>query len=147
VFNLKKARAVDSGLGYKGGIMDKKRILVVEDDLYNRDLTKEVLEGAGLIVDTAEDGIAALEKIKQGGFDLILLDAMMPNIDGLTVLTQMKTFTPQTPNGPVYLFTNLAGDAIIYQAKNLGAAGCLIKTELNPDQLIEKVKGLISSAE
>jgi len=122
----------------------KKRILLVEDDLYTRDLYNETLLGAGFDVSTAVDGLQGLEKIQEGGFDLILLDAMMPKMDGLAVLSRLKQFPPKKANGPIVMSTNLARDAVLNQAMAAGAKACLIKTELNPDQMIEKVKALMN---
>ena len=124
--------------------MDDKTILIIEDDVYTRDLYSQVLKDAGFLITTAGDGVEGLSFIQKGGFDLILLDAMMPKMDGLTVLTRLKTLEIQQKNGPIILCTNLAGDAVIDQAMAAGAKGCIIKTDLNPDQIIEKVKSFLT---
>ncbi len=118
------------------------KILIIDDDLYIRDLYDEVFKDAGFTVTTAIDGKDGLEKIKQGGFDTILLDVMMPKLDGLGVLTELQTNPPAAPNGPIILLTNLAHDQVIKEALTKGVKGYLIKADLNPDELVQKVKSL-----
>lgn len=121
----------------------KQKILILEDDQYTRDVYQEVLTGAGYEVTTAVDGEEGLVKIKEGGYNLILLDMMMPKLDGLGVLTSLKDSPPKAANGPIILLTNLAHDPVINKALSLGAKSFLIKSDLNPDQLVAKVKELI----
>lgn len=118
----------------------KQKILILEDDQYTRDVYQEVLTGAGYEVTVAVDGEEGLVKIKEGGYNLILLDMMMPKMDGLGVLTSLKENPPKEPNGPVILLTNLAHDPVISKALSLGAKSFLIKSDLNPDQLVARVK-------
>lgn len=120
--------------------MDKKKILLVEDDIYTRDVYVEVLGDAGFEVISAQDGEEGLVKASQGGFDLILLDVMMPKLDGLGVLRNLSQKPPQSQNGPIILLTNLGHDPVIKEALSLGAKSYLIKSDLNPDQLVLAVK-------
>jgi CheY-like chemotaxis protein len=117
-----------------------KKLLIVDDDLYLRDLYKEILTDAGYEVETANDGREGLDKLNNGGYDLTLLDVMMPHMDGLGVLTKLHETPPTAPNGPVVLLTNLAHDPVIKEALSKGAASYLIKADLTPDQVVEKVK-------
>ncbi len=119
---------------------DGKKLLLVEDDLETRKLYQEVLEEAGYLVTTAIDGELGLAKIQEGGFDLILLDIMMPKLDGLAVLTQLQASPAVKPNGPIVVVTNIANDPIVNKALVIGAKAYMIKADLNPDQLMEKVK-------
>jgi len=116
----------------------QKKILIIEDDMYTRDLYKETLEGAGYHITVAMDGLEGFTKIQSETFDLVLCDAMMPRMDGLTVLTKLKEQST-IPHPKIALCTNLAGDGVINNALALGAVGCLIKTEMNPDQLVARV--------
>jgi CheY-like chemotaxis protein len=118
----------------------KKRILIVEDDPLTLKVYSTVLTSSGFIVDTAEEGMMGLEKIKEGGFDLILLDAMLPKMDGLTILAKIREVPPVKPNGPIVLTTNLAGEELQKQALTQGAIACLRKTDLSPEQLLDEVK-------
>jgi CheY-like chemotaxis protein len=118
--------------------MDQK-ILVVEDDLFLRELYTDVLSGEGYKVDEAADGEAALAKMKTGGYNLVLLDIIMPKMDGLSVMKQMQNNPPQTPNKCVIFLTNLDKDETIRTAMQLGN-GYLIKSQITPGSLVEAVK-------
>lgn len=117
-----------------------QKILIVDDDEYLRDLYKEVLSDAGYEVDAVDNGENGLLKLEDGGYDLTLLDVVMPKLDGLGVLKKLKESSPKNPNGPIVLLTNLAHDPIVQEALNLGAARYIIKTDITPDQLVEEVK-------
>lgn len=127
-----------------------KRILIVEDDQFLREFYQELLQSEGFIVDTAPDGEVGLQKAKEGGFHLILLDIMLPKKDGIQILRDIKLQPPAKSNGPIVVLTNLGQDAIIKQCFDLGAAGYLIKSALNPDQVLTEIhtylqKGLATS--
>lgn len=117
----------------------KIKILIVEDDQFLREFYQELLSGEGYIVDTAEDGDIALTKINQGGWTLIMLDIMLPKKDGLQILRNLKVSPPKTANGPIIVLTNLGNDTIINQAFTLGATGYLIKSALNPDEVLTEI--------
>ena len=119
--------------------MDTKRILVVEDDLFLRELYTDILTAEGYKVEGAADGEEALQKIKFGGYDLILLDIIMPKMDGLEVMKQVQNAPPQTPNKCVVFLTNLDKDEEIRTALKLGN-GYLIKSQITPGILVEEVK-------
>ena len=87
----------------------KQKILVLEDDQYTRDIYHDVLTEAGFEVTTAVDGEEGLVKIKEGGYNLILLDMMMPKVNGLEVLEKLKA-DPETKKIPIVMLTNLAGE-------------------------------------
>ena len=123
-----------------------QRILVVEDDQFLRELYNELLRDEGYDVDLAPDGEEGLAKILKGGYDLVLLDIMLPKIDGLEVLRRVKKQTTQTPNGAVVLLTNLGQDSIIKEGFNLGASGYLIKSAMNPDQVLAEVKVFLNKS-
>lgn len=123
--------------------MEQKRILVVEDDLFLRELYTDILSGEGYKVDSAADGEEALQKMKVGGYDLVLLDIIMPKMDGLSVMRQVQNNPPQTPNKYVVFLTNLDKDEEIRTALQLGN-GYLIKSQITPGILVEKVKGYLT---
>jgi len=117
-----------------------QRILVVEDDQFLRELYDELLKEEGYDIELAADGEEGFNKMSTGGYDLVLLDIMLPKIDGLEILRRLKDKHPEKPNGPVVLLTNLGQDSIIKEGFNLGASGYLIKSSMNPDQVISEVK-------
>lgn len=116
------------------------KILIVDDDAYLRELYEEVLKDEGFDVTTAVDGEDGFAKLSVGGYDLTLLDVMMPKVDGLGVLKKLHETPPTTPNKTILLLTNLAQDPIVQEALQLGAKSYLIKADITPDQLIEKIK-------
>ena len=117
-----------------------KKLIVVDDDLYIRELYEEVLKDEGYTVDTASDGEDALNKLKLGGYDLVLLDIMMPKLDGLGVMDALTKAPPPVKNGPVILLTNLDHDPLIKDAMDRGAAAFIIKADITPADLLSQVK-------
>lgn len=75
---------------------------------------------------------------------MILLDVMMPKKNGLETLKGLKENPAAKPNGPIILLTNLAQDPIMQEALKTGAKSYMIKSDLNPDQLVEKVKQFLA---
>jgi CheY-like chemotaxis protein len=120
-----------------------KHILVVDDDAYIRDLYGEILQSAGYTVTYAVDGKEAFDSMRKGGFDLILLDVMLPQMNALAVLKALEKQPPVRPNGPIILLTNLAQDPTITELMRLGASAYVIKVDLTPDQVISKVKEML----
>lgn len=123
------------------------KILVIDDDPYLRELYKEVLTEGGYQVDLALDGQEGLTKILLGGYDLILLDIMMPKIDGLGILKRIKDNPPDVYNGPIFVLSVLKQDDIIKKAMDLGAKGYIVKSDLNPDQVLKKISGILEQTQ
>jgi DNA-binding response OmpR family regulator len=118
-----------------------KKILIVEDDQYIRELYVEILEEEGFYVEHAEDGETGYQKIFHGGYDLVLLDIMLPKMDGLTILAKINGETPPiNRNRVIIVLSNLGQEATISKAMTLGAKGYLIKSDFTPAQVINKVK-------
>jgi CheY-like chemotaxis protein len=112
-------------------------ILLVDDDTPIRELYEQILTGAGYAVDSAEDGKKGLAKIKEKKYDLILLDIMMPQIDGIGVLDTIKS--ENIKNGPIIFMTNLLNDPATKEVVEKGAAGVITKVNLAPDQFLAAV--------
>lgn len=121
-------------------ILKGKKILIVEDELYLRELYVEVLRGEGFDVIDAADGEKAYEEISKGGFDLVLLDIMLPKMDGLTILNMVQKNPPVLPNKAIVMLTNLGHDSAISQAISLGARGYMIKSDYTPEELVKEVR-------
>ncbi len=119
--------------------MNQARILVVEDNLFLRELYSDILSGEGYKIEAAQDGEGALAKMKLGGYNLVLLDIIMPKMDGLEVMRQIQNTPPQTPNKCVVFLTNLDKDEEIKTALQLGN-GYLIKSQITPGSLVEEIK-------
>lgn len=115
------------------------KILFVEDDNIIIDLYKRPLEEEGFQVEcysTGQQGIMALQTIH---YDLIILDVMLPEVNGIEVLKKIKE-NEKTAHIPVLMLSNMDQPEIIEQTKQLGAAGYYIKSANNPKKLNEEVK-------
>lgn len=122
-----------------------KKILIVEDDQFLREFYQELLSAEGFKIDVAEDGDIALSKIEEGGYNLVLLDIMLPKKDGLQILRDLKTSPPKSPNGSIVVLTNIGQDAIIKTCFDLGASGYMVKSALNPDQVLTEIHNYLKT--
>lgn len=118
------------------------RILLVEDDRFLRKAAEVRLRRAGLTVLTATDGVEALDLAKRTTLDLILLDLIMPRLQGFDVLRALKQ-DPATRDVPVLIMSNLGQDADRERAAIDGAAGYLVKANLSLDALAGEVLRLL----
>lgn len=123
--------------------MDKAKILVVEDDEFLREVYIEILSGEGYTVDTAADGETGMDKIKNGGFNIVLLDIILPQMNGLDIVRKLKSENTFPAKCVVIFLTNLDKDEEIKQALQLGD-GYLIKSQLTPGDLIKEVELFLS---
>ncbi len=127
--------------------MDKStlgKILIIDDDPDIQDIYAEVLKEAGYEVTQARDGQEGLEKAQSGGYDLILLDIMMPKIDGMTLLKKLREHPSEVYNGPIFVLSQLNQGDIISQAMSLGAKGYFVKSDLTPDMILSKISQILS---
>ncbi len=119
-----------------------QKILLIEDDEFIRDIYHDELTENGFLVDGVRTGKEGFEKLAQNQYDLILLDIMLPDTNGLEILKQVKQ-NPATKALKVILLTNLGQDAIVKQGFDLGADKYLIKVSLNPEQIVAEVKNCL----
>lgn len=120
----------------------QKKIILVEDEAFIADLYARQLNLAGFQTKVANDGLTGLKLLETESFDLLLLDIMLPGINGLELLKQWRTKFPQSQM-PVLLLTNLGQDAVIKEGFELGANGYLIKASYTPDQVVNEVKNAL----
>ena len=116
-----------------------KKILIVEDDQFLREFYQELLQSEGYNVEVAADGETGFNKAHNGGYDLLLLDIMLPKMDGMQILRELKISPPQTPNKAMVMLTNLGQDVVVKQCFEMGAQGFLIKSAMNPDQVLAEI--------
>lgn len=122
--------------------MDKKyRILVVDDEERIRKLLKMYLEREGYLIDEAGDGITALEKAIQINYDLILLDLMLPGIDGIEVCNKLR----ETKSTPVIMLTAKGEEANRVQGFEVGADDYVVKP-FSPREIMYRVKAILKRA-
>ncbi len=122
---------------YQSKNTKKSKILIVEDEQPLADLLAAKLEKEDYEVARAYDGLAGYEKIKEWKPDLILLDIVMPKMDGYEVLEKLNEDKIKIP---VIIISNSGQPVEIEKTKKLGAVGHLIKTEFNPVDVIKQVK-------
>lgn len=121
-----------------------KKILLVEDDQTISWLYKTKLEVDGYIVVTADNGVDAIKLAKQEKPDLVLLDVIIPQLDGFTVLEELKK-DETTKNAPVIMLTNLGTDEDREKGKSLGAVDYLVKANMTPQEVSEAVKKFLNN--
>lgn len=123
-----------------------KKILLVEDEVFIRDLYVRQLTKAGFQIKTAPDGQTGLQMLQSEAFDLLLLDIMLPGMNGLQLLREFKT---QNPNSKMItiLLTNLGQEAVIKEGFELGAQAYLIKASYTPDQVVNEVKNALMGSQ
>jgi len=122
----------------------KGRILVVEDELFLRDIYVETLTGAGYEVVAAEDGAIGWARLQEGGYDLVLMDVMLPEKDGRQLILDLQSHPPQQPIKRIAYMTNLSHEGIKNEGEELGVVGYMIKSDMTPDQFLEKVEELLA---
>jgi CheY-like chemotaxis protein len=119
------------------------KILVIEDDLFMVRMYQRIFSYVGFEVVTATSGEEGLQIAFQDKPTLIILDIMMPRVNGLDVLKQLKG-DAQTKNIPVVLLTNVSDDNVMNDAFKSGAAGYIIKSQVANEDLVKEIKEYIN---
>ncbi|MFH1894524.1 MAG: response regulator [Patescibacteria group bacterium] len=119
-----------------------KNILVIEDDKFLRELMTQKLIKEGFEISEAVDGEEGLKKIKEEKPGLVLLDLILPGIDGFEVLSRMKQ-DQEIGQTPVIILSNLGQREDVERGLKLGATDYLIKAHFTPGEIIEKIKNII----
>jgi CheY-like chemotaxis protein len=120
------------------------KILIIEDDPLMSRMYQKIFSFEKFEVETAGDGEEGLAKVVAANPSLILLDVMMPKMNGLQVLEKLKA-DDRTKNIPVVMLTNLAGQQDAEAALSRGAVKYIVKSEYEPKQVAEMVKEILSS--
>lgn len=115
------------------------KVLVIEDDSLIVRLYQKVFSFEGYEFVSANGGEEGLVRAENDNPDVILLDIMMPKMDGLVVLEKLKE-NPKTRTIPIVILTNLIDDSVCTKALSMGASGYLVKSELPNHQIVEEVK-------
>ncbi|MBU0598244.1 response regulator [Patescibacteria group bacterium] len=117
------------------------KILVVEDDQFLRDLLTTKLQKENFEVVSAIDGPGGLEKVFSENPDVVLLDIILPGIDGFEVIKKVRSHSSMdVARTPVILLSNLGQEADIEKGRSLGADDYLIKSNFTIDEIIEKIR-------
>ena len=121
------------------------RVLLVEDDRFLRKAAEVALQRAGLIVTTADDGIAALRAVQDERPDVVLLDINMPRMHGFEVLRALKG-DPATAGIPVIILSNQGQESDREKAFAAGAVDYLVKAHLSLRDLCTAVARILAKA-
>jgi len=121
---------------------ESKRILLIEDDKTLIEMYDLKFKQEGLNLITVENGEEGLNLAKAEFPAVILLDIMMPKMDGFAVLTELKK-DAKTKNIPVLLLSNLGQKTDIEKGKKLGANDYIVKASMTPTQVVDKVKSFL----
>ncbi len=120
--------------------MTGKPILLIEDDEDLRQMYTLIFTKSGYQLETANDGMQGLAKARQGGYGVILLDLMMPKLDGIGFLKELQKEKPRQPNGPILILSNAGYNTVAEEAMKLGASGFLLKADYLPADLVKEVE-------
>ncbi len=121
-----------------------KRIILVEDEEIILDLLEKKLSNKGYKLITARDGVEGLKKIKEANPkpDIIVTDILMPKMDGLEMMEEISKIE-RLKSIPIIVISNSGQPVELDKAKRLGAKDWLIKTEFDPNEVINKIEKLI----
>lgn len=116
-----------------------KTVLIVDDDPTQRRLMQAVLEKQGHLAETAEDGEAGLERVKRGGVDVVMLDMVMPGMDGIETLEAIKA---RNPDLPVIVLTAHGGIETVVKAMRAGAVDFFVKPA-SPERIAVSIRNAL----
>lgn len=120
------------------------KIAIIEDDLAISQMYRIKFEGEGMSVETAENGKLGLELCEQMKPDIILLDLMMPEMNGQEMLTALRK-SDWGKNIKVIILTNMGEQEIPEEVKQLGVSAVILKADMTPRQVAELVKVQLSA--
>ena len=123
-----------------------KKILLVEDDQFLIDIYTTKLKDSGFSVEVAKEGESALRKLNEEKFDLLLLDIVLPQIDGWEILEKIKNEklkTKNLENLKIVILSNLGQKEEVERGLKLGATKYLIKAHYTPSEVVEEIKEIL----
>lgn len=123
-----------------------KKILLVEDDPFLIDIYTMKFEQSGYTVEVASDGEEGLQKAQSGDPAIILLDIVLPKMEGLELLKQLKNGA-KTKDVPVVILSNLGGQEQLERAQELGAYDYLVKSQYTPSEVVAHIKSILDTGE
>lgn len=118
------------------------KILLMEDEAMLASMYETKFKRDGFAIEIAHDGEEGLTKAKAANFDVILVDIIMPKLDGFAVLRALRAL-PQYKTTPIILLTNLGQEEDIKKGQELGATDYMVKANFTPSQITTKLKELL----
>ncbi len=137
---MRQTQTKKSGLANGEKKISGKKILIVEDERAMAKVLQLKLTKEGFITDTAFDGEVAISALGKEKYDLILLDLVMPKVDGFGVMQWLKNKSIKTP---VIITSNLSQDVDAKRSKELGAVDYFIKSDIAISEVVERVKKVL----
>lgn len=115
------------------------RLLLIEDDAVVRRMYERAFAMAGFLVTSESDGTVVTESVELSRPDIIVMDVMMPNFNGLETLEELKK-NQKTQSVPVIMLSAYDDEKIVTKALNLGASRYLVKNAVEPDQIVNIIR-------
>ncbi|OGZ58671.1 MAG: hypothetical protein A3B96_03875 [Candidatus Spechtbacteria bacterium RIFCSPHIGHO2_02_FULL_43_15b] len=122
-----------------------KNILLIEDDPFLAEIYAAKFRDANFEIEVAADSILGISKTKEKKYDLILLDIVIPNMNGFEVLRSLKN-DPEVKNIPVVILSNLGEEENVKKGLSLGAEAYYIKAHYTPTEVVAKVKEILDKS-
>lgn len=119
------------------------KVLIIEDDKFLRELLSQKLVKEGYEVAEGVDGESGLKKIQEEKPSLVLLDLILPGLDGFEILRRAKE-NPETAAVPILILSNLGQKDEVERALKLGATDFLVKAHFTPGEIVSKIKTIIA---
>ena len=118
--------------------MAKKKLLLVEDNVFLSEVYSDMLHAFEIDVTVAHTGNEGYEKARQGGWDLILMDIVLPDMDGFQIVKKASESMSNRPGKSILFLTSLDNENEIKMANELGD-GLIQKSDMTPGDLIQKI--------
>jgi DNA-binding response OmpR family regulator len=126
----------------------QKHILIVEDDSDYHTRLNDFLSAHDFNVSVADTGDMALEKLLFHKSDLVLLDLLLPKVDGFEIIKRIREYPdPEVAQTPIVVVSNLSGEADIARANEFGISGYLVKANTNNQEILAKVNEILYKGE
>ena len=120
---------------------NKANIMIVDDALFSREMLKTILQKAGYTISSeAENGLDALKKYKEPFPDLITMDIIMPQMDGITAVQQIRK---QNPKAKIVMISSIGSEKKVMQALKAGATNFILKP-FEPEQIIKIIEKVMA---
>ena len=119
-------------------------ILLIEDDPFLLDIYRKKLKDVGFSLEIAENGGNALDAINNKDFDVILLDIVLPEIDGWDILRKI-TKESRNQNSKIIILSNLGQKEEVEKGLKMGAVKYLIKAQFTPSQVVDEIKATLKT--
>ncbi len=124
----------------------QKKILMVEDDVAMREIVVHKLSTNGFLVKEADDGKAGIDLIIQEKPDIVLLDLMLPEVDGFQVLEAIRSNPdPKVANTPIIVLSNLWSNKDILKTKALKVQAYMVKAYFTTEEIMKKVNDVLAN--